>query len=109
MNGAHGANMVKTVLRVAGASTDGVLRFVDDQHGCPTFTADLAPAIVALTEWGDRWAAPDGPPILYVHTVCGGPVTEQTTCAGCGHVHDPAEVGVRPGPGMPADIAARMA
>jgi DNA-binding HxlR family transcriptional regulator len=70
---------------------------------------DLAPAIVALTEWGDRWAAPDGPPILYVHTVCGGPVTEQTTCAGCGHVHDPAEVGVRPGPGMPADIAARMA
>jgi len=48
VNGAHGANMVKTVLRVAGASTDGVLRFVDDQHGCPTFTADLARAIVRL-------------------------------------------------------------
>jgi len=48
VNGAHGANMVKTVLRAAVASTDGVLRFVDDQHGCPTFTADLARAIVRL-------------------------------------------------------------
>ena len=69
---------------------------------------DLAPAIVALTEWGDRWAAPDGPPILYVHSVCGGAISQQTTCANCGQVHDPGEVDVRPGPGMPADIAARM-
>ncbi len=69
---------------------------------------ELAPVIVALTQWGDRWAAPDGPPILYVHSVCGDPITVQTTCASCGQVHDPAEVHVRPGPGMPADIAARM-
>jgi len=69
---------------------------------------DLAPVIVALTQWGDRWAAPEGPPILYVHSVCGDPITVQTTCASCGQVHDPAEVDVRPGPGMPADIAARM-
>ena len=48
VSGAHGANMVKTVLRLAAASPDGVLRFVDDQHGCPTFTADLARAIVRL-------------------------------------------------------------
>ena len=68
---------------------------------------ELAPVIVALTQWGDRWAAPEGPPILYVHSVCGGPITAQTICANCGQVHDPAEVGVRPGPGMPADIAAR--
>ena len=69
---------------------------------------DLAPVIITLTEWGDRWAAPAGRPILYVHSVCGGPVTQQTTCADCGRVHDPADVEVRPGPGMPADIAARM-
>jgi dTDP-4-dehydrorhamnose reductase len=44
--GAHGANMVKTALRLAGG--DGMLSFVNDQHGSPTFTADLAPAIVTL-------------------------------------------------------------
>jgi dTDP-4-dehydrorhamnose reductase len=48
VSGAHGANMVKTVLRLASASPDGALRFVDDQHGCPTFTADLARAVVRL-------------------------------------------------------------
>jgi hypothetical protein len=26
---------------------------------------DLAPVVIALTVWGDRWAAPDGAPILY--------------------------------------------
>jgi dTDP-4-dehydrorhamnose reductase len=48
VSGAHGANMVKTVLRLATATPDGALRFVDDQHGCPTFTADLARAVVRL-------------------------------------------------------------
>jgi dTDP-4-dehydrorhamnose reductase len=44
--GAHGANMVKTALRLAAGSD--TLRFVDDQWGSPTFTADLAAAIVTL-------------------------------------------------------------
>lgn len=48
VNGAHGANMTKTVLRLAGSDGHGPLRFVDDQHGCPTFTADLARAVVRL-------------------------------------------------------------
>ncbi len=48
VSGAHGANMVKTVLRLAAGNPDGPLRFVDDQHGCPTFTADLAQAVVRL-------------------------------------------------------------
>ena len=69
---------------------------------------ELAFVIVALTEWGDRWVAPDGRPVLYTHSVCDGPITQQLTCANCGQVHDPAEVQARPGPGMPADIAARM-
>ncbi len=41
--GEHGPNMVKTVLHLA--SGEGPLRFVNDQRGCPTFTADLAIAI----------------------------------------------------------------
>jgi DNA-binding HxlR family transcriptional regulator len=64
---------------------------------------DLAPALIALTEWGDRWAAPDGPPILYSHTVCGSAVSHGVVCASCGGVNDPAEVQARPGPGMPAE------
>jgi dTDP-4-dehydrorhamnose reductase len=43
--GAHGPNMVKTVL---GLLDRPELAFVDDQHGCPSFTADLAPAIREL-------------------------------------------------------------
>lgn len=70
--------------------------------------ADLAPVIITLTEWGDRWAAKNGRPIIYTHAACGGEVTQQTSCARCGQVHDPTEVRVRPGPGMPADMAARM-
>lgn len=44
--GAAGNNMVKTVLRVMGEHP--VLRFVADQRGCPTFTADLAPLVRRL-------------------------------------------------------------
>jgi len=69
---------------------------------------DLAPALIALTEWGDRWAAPDGPPILYRHSVCGSGVGHEVVCATCGRVGDPAEVQALPGPGMPADRVARM-
>ncbi len=46
VSGAHGKNMVATALRLASGS--GELRFVNDQRGSPTFTADLAPAIVTL-------------------------------------------------------------
>ena len=38
--GRYGANMAKTVLRLAEG--DSPMRFVDDQRGCPTVAADLA-------------------------------------------------------------------
>ncbi|MFD2093816.1 winged helix-turn-helix transcriptional regulator [Blastococcus deserti] len=69
---------------------------------------DLAPALIALTEWGDRWAAPDGPPILYRHSTCGSEVSHQVLCATCGRVDDAAEVQALPGPGMPPERVARM-
>jgi dTDP-4-dehydrorhamnose reductase len=44
--GRHGANMVKTVLRLGAGK--GPLNFVDDQRGCPTFADDLATMLVRL-------------------------------------------------------------
>jgi dTDP-4-dehydrorhamnose reductase len=43
--GEHGANMVKTVLALRDRPE---LAFVDDQRGCPTFAADLAPMVRRL-------------------------------------------------------------
>ncbi len=46
LSGEHGANMVKTVLRLAAEQTS--LAVVDDQRGHPTFAADLAPMLRRL-------------------------------------------------------------
>lgn len=70
---------------------------------------DLAPALIALTQWGDRWAAPDGPPIRYTHETCGAEVGVAITCATCGTLADAGGVQARPGPGMPAEYLERMA
>ncbi|MEU6584613.1 helix-turn-helix domain-containing protein [Nocardia sp. NPDC046763] len=53
---------------------------------------DLEPVILALTEWGDRWAAPDGPPITYRHTGCDGKVHVRLECSDCDTTPDLAEV-----------------
>jgi dTDP-4-dehydrorhamnose reductase len=65
VNGEHGGNMVKLVLGLA-ADPDRPLAFVDDQRGCPTFTADLAPALRRLA--ADRHAG-------VVHLTNAGPVS----------------------------------
>lgn len=66
---------------------------------------DLAPAMVALTEWGDRWAAREERPIVYLHRDCGDELRVETVCPAHGPV--PAdEIAVRPGPGLPAEYLA---
>jgi DNA-binding HxlR family transcriptional regulator len=44
---------------------------------------DLKPIIIALTAWGDRWAAPSGPPVVLEHEGCGGRVKQQLYCSDC--------------------------
>jgi DNA-binding HxlR family transcriptional regulator len=61
---------------------------------------DLAPVIVALSAWGDRYAAPNGPPIIYEHTACGSEIHQRICCAACGDELCNTEIGVRPGPGL---------
>jgi DNA-binding HxlR family transcriptional regulator len=61
---------------------------------------DFKPVIIALTEWGDRWAAPDGPPIAYEHAQCGGHVTARLHCDSCATSPSPEDVAARPTPAM---------
>jgi len=49
--GAHGSNMVKTILRAA--ESHPMLTFVDDQFGKPTFTTDLADTLLTLATRDD--------------------------------------------------------
>ena len=70
--------------------------------------SDFAPALIALTQWGDKWAAPDGPPILYRHATCGSPVVVGASCTGCGQLHDLDAIRDLPGPGLPADRAEKI-
>ena len=48
--GFHGANMVKTILKIMNSQPE--LRFVDDQIGSPTIAEDAAIGIVQLVEHG---------------------------------------------------------
>jgi DNA-binding HxlR family transcriptional regulator len=100
LDGFVGAGIMER--RAVSAASDHV-EYVLTQKG-----RELATVIIALTEWGDRWAAPAGAPVLYTHAVCGDSVTQRLECASCGRVHDPDEVRAMPGPGMPAELAERM-
>jgi len=41
---------------------------------------ELKPVVLALTAWGDRWAAPNGPPVTFEHEGCGGKVEVHLLC-----------------------------
>lgn len=43
----------------------------------------FVPVIVALTEWGNQWDAPHGPPIEFRHDHCGGEAHQHITCKAC--------------------------
>lgn len=61
---------------------------------------DVGPVLVALMQWGDRYAAPPGgPPRVHVHTACGHDAHPRLVCSHCRHTIGPSELKVRPGPG----------
>ena len=106
----HNLGIATNVLasRLDGFVASGIMEA--DAVGGYALTAKgraLAVALIALTEWGDEWASPVEPPILYRHAACESAVHAVAMCDECGVV--PAnEVGIRLGPGMPAEyVAAR--
>jgi dTDP-4-dehydrorhamnose reductase len=85
---AHGSNFVTTMLRLAAERE--TVDVVDDQHGQPTWTRELARQLAALGEAAVRGAAPPG---VYHGTAAG-----QTTWYGLARAvfeaagHDPSRV-----------------
>lgn len=75
-----------------------------DRYRLTAAGRDLVPILIALTAWGDRWAAPpDGPPMVFSHeghrcaptvccSTCGEPLTRDTLKVALGP-------GAAPGPG----------
>ncbi len=68
---------------------------------------DLAAVVIALTAWGDRWAAPAGPPVVFGHDSCEGEAGLALVCDRCGEVLHGAGLMARPGPGARPDQAVR--
>lgn len=59
----------------------------------------LWPVLTALREWGDRYAAPQGPPLRIVHEGCGQVAETVICCSACGRAMGPRDVAAVPGPG----------
>ena len=55
---------------------------------------DLWPVLTAMRQWGDRHAAPDGPPLQVVHTSCGAVSEALLVCASCAEPIGPRDVEV---------------
>jgi DNA-binding HxlR family transcriptional regulator len=59
---------------------------------------DLTPVLIALTQWGDRWLAPDGAPIVFRHA-CGATLDAAVSCRGCGEAVSGEDLAAAAGPG----------
>jgi len=65
---------------------------------------DLGPVLHELLRWGDRHAAPDGPPLVLVHAACGHDLATTPVCDACGEPVGADDVIWRPGPGARATV-----
>jgi DNA-binding HxlR family transcriptional regulator len=61
---------------------------------------DLWHVVTAMRQWGDRWAAPDGPPVEMIHKGCGQVADAVAVCSVCGEKLDARSVRVVAGPGI---------
>lgn len=105
----RGLGISRNVLnqRLAKLVEAGILTRVPYQEHPPRYDyrlttkgRDLWPVLTAMREWGDRHAAPDGPPLLLEHRSCGETFHSALTCSHCGDPVSPRDVRAHPGPGL---------
>jgi DNA-binding HxlR family transcriptional regulator len=65
---------------------------------------DLWPVLTAMRQWGDRYAAPDGPPLQLTHRGCGQVTDAVMVCSACGEPLTARDVRAVPGPGAVEDL-----
>ena len=85
--------------RLATLVEHGVLERRGDEYVPTRKAIDANPVLVALLQWGDAHAAPDGPPRVLVHAPCGHDAEPALQCAHCEQEIRPGELRVRPGAG----------
>ena len=60
---------------------------------------DLWPVLTAMRQWGDTYAAPEGPPVKIIHQGCGKVSQAIMTCSSCGERLSARDVRAVTGPG----------
>jgi DNA-binding HxlR family transcriptional regulator len=60
---------------------------------------DLWPVLTAMRQWGDKYAAPEGPPLQLVHRECHRVSEAVMTCSACGEPIGASDVKAIVGPG----------
>jgi DNA-binding HxlR family transcriptional regulator len=60
---------------------------------------DLWPVLTTIRQWGDKYAAPEGPPLELIHKGCGYVSEPRMICSTCGEPIGASDVTAMPGPG----------
>jgi DNA-binding HxlR family transcriptional regulator len=68
---------------------------------------DLWPVLTAMRQWGDTYAAPDGPPLQVIHRDCGKVSEAVLTCSACGEPITARDVRAVAGPGDLEQLTSR--
>ncbi|MBJ7353215.1 MAG: helix-turn-helix transcriptional regulator [Thermoleophilaceae bacterium] len=76
------------------ADGQSVERYVPTKKGI-----DAQPILLAMLSWGDKYAAPDGPPRVLYHEDCGHEIHAKVVCDHCGGDLKAGNTRLRPGPG----------
>lgn len=96
--------------RLARLVGEGILERVQYEEHPPRFDyrltekgRDLWPILMAMRQWGDRWAAPNGPPVEVVHKDCGQVTQMVPVCSECGERLETGSLRNIAGPGSQED------